>query len=115
MDATATRRGERHYRYIDLVTAAYVTVLVLFRTSSGQPRSPEVDLPLYGTYVFRRWRNCSFRFPYVFGDILTEVYGYARARRVIWTGFAALGFASLMAAVRGGAATCILLEEPTGL
>jgi uncharacterized integral membrane protein (TIGR00697 family) len=35
----------------------------------------------------------------VFGDILTEVYGYARARRVIWSGFAALAFASLMASI----------------
>jgi uncharacterized integral membrane protein (TIGR00697 family) len=35
----------------------------------------------------------------VFGDILTEVYGYARARKVIWAGFAGLGFASFMAAV----------------
>jgi uncharacterized integral membrane protein (TIGR00697 family) len=40
-----------------------------------------------------------FPISYVFGDILTEVYGYARARRVIWAGFAGLAFASLMAAV----------------
>jgi uncharacterized integral membrane protein (TIGR00697 family) len=37
-----------------------------------------------------------FPISYIFGDILTEVYGYARARRVVWTGFAALAFASLM-------------------
>jgi len=35
----------------------------------------------------------------VFGDVLTEVYGYARARRVIWAGFAGLAFAALMAAI----------------
>src|SRR5690606_36035633 len=40
-----------------------------------------------------------FPISYVFGDVLTEVYGYARSRRVIWTGFAALGFASFMAFV----------------
>jgi len=40
-----------------------------------------------------------FPISYVFGDILTEVYGYSRARRVIWAGFAGLGFASFMAAV----------------
>jgi queuosine precursor transporter len=40
-----------------------------------------------------------FPISYVFGDILTEVYGYARARKVIWAGFAGLGFASFMAAV----------------
>src|SRR5687768_5648623 len=40
-----------------------------------------------------------FPISYIFGDILTEVYGYARARRVIWAGFAGLAFASVMAAV----------------
>jgi len=37
-----------------------------------------------------------FPLSYIFGDILTEVYGYARARKVVWAGFAALGYASLM-------------------
>jgi len=40
-----------------------------------------------------------FPFSYIFGDVLTEVYGYARARRVIWAGFAAMVFASFMATV----------------
>jgi uncharacterized integral membrane protein (TIGR00697 family) len=38
-----------------------------------------------------------FPISYVFGDVLTEVYGYARSRRVIWAGFAGLAFASFMA------------------
>ena len=41
----------------------------------------------------------SFQFPYIFGDVLTEVYGYARARRAIWVGFAGLVFAALMSLV----------------
>jgi len=40
-----------------------------------------------------------FPISYVFGDVLTEVYGYAQARRVIWSGFAALIFAAVMASV----------------
>jgi uncharacterized integral membrane protein (TIGR00697 family) len=40
-----------------------------------------------------------FPLSYVLGDVLTEVYGYARARKVVWAGFAALGFASLMSYV----------------
>ena len=44
-----------------------------------------------------RRRRAVFPDLYVFGDILTEVYGYARSRRVIWAGFAALAFASFMA------------------
>lgn len=43
--------------------------------------------------------NLFFPISYIFGDILTEVYGYARTRRVIWAGFAALIFASLMGLV----------------
>jgi len=43
--------------------------------------------------------NIFFPISYIFGDILTEVYGYARARKVIWTGFVALGFAALMGTV----------------
>ena len=38
-----------------------------------------------------------FPISYVFGDILTEVYGYARSRRVIWAGFGGLAFAAVMA------------------
>ncbi|MEE8385479.1 MAG: queuosine precursor transporter, partial [Dehalococcoidia bacterium] len=37
-----------------------------------------------------------FPISYIFGDVLTEVYGYARARKVVWAGFGAMGFASLM-------------------
>ncbi len=40
-----------------------------------------------------------FPFSYLFGDILTEVYGYRRSRRIVWAGFGALLFASLMSAV----------------
>src|SRR3954447_9578630 len=40
--------------------------------------------------------NFFFPISYVFGDVLTEVYGYARSRRVIWASFAALIFAAVM-------------------
>jgi uncharacterized integral membrane protein (TIGR00697 family) len=55
----------------------------------------QLELPLLGVATFGAG---VFFFPvsYVFGDVLTEVYGYARARRVIWTGFAAMAFAALM-------------------
>jgi uncharacterized integral membrane protein (TIGR00697 family) len=55
-----------------------------------------MDLPLVGTLTFGAG-VLFFPISYVFGDILTEVYGYARSRRVIWTGFAALAFAAVMA------------------
>src|SRR6185295_16442996 len=53
-------------------------------------------LPVVGVLTFGAG-VLFFPISYVFGDILTEVYGYARSRRVIWAGFAALAFASFMA------------------
>jgi queuosine precursor transporter len=55
-----------------------------------------VDLPLIGPVPFGAG-VLFFPISYIFGDILTEVYGYGRDRRVVWAGFAALAFASFMA------------------
>lgn len=85
----------RAYRYYDLVMVAFVTVLVCSNLI-GPAKIAQLDLPLLGTLTFGAG-VLFFPISYVFGDILTEVYGYARSRRVIWSGFAALAFASLMA------------------
>ena len=87
----------RSYRYYDLVMAAFVTVL-LCSNLIGPAKAVQVELPFFGAVVFGAG-VLFFPISYVFGDILTEVYGYARARRVIWAGFAGLAFASLMASV----------------
>jgi hypothetical protein len=87
----------RPYRYLDLVMVAFVVVLVCSNLI-GPAKAATLDLPLVGAVTFGAG-VLFFPISYVFGDILTEVYGYARARRVIWTGFAALLFASIMAAV----------------
>jgi len=75
---------------------AFVVTLVCANLI-GPAKIAEVDLPLYGPFVFGAG-VLFFPISYIFGDILTEVYGYSRARRVIWAGFAALIFASIMAA-----------------
>jgi len=85
----------RQYRYYEFVMAAFVVVLVCSNLI-GPAKISQVELPLYGTLIFGAG-VLFFPISYVFGDILTEVYGYARARRVIWAGFAGLAFASLMA------------------
>jgi uncharacterized integral membrane protein (TIGR00697 family) len=77
--------------------AAFVTVLVCSNLI-GPAKIAQIDLPLVGLVTFGAG-VLFFPISYVFGDILTEVYGYARARRVIWCGFGALAFASLMASV----------------
>ncbi len=87
----------RQYRYYEFVMAAFVTVLICANLI-GPAKISQVELPLVGTLVFGAG-VLFFPISYVFGDILTEVYGYARARRVIWAGFGGLAFASFMAYV----------------
>ncbi len=77
------------YRYYDFVMAAFVAVL-LCSNLIGPAKIAEVDGIIFGAGVL------FFPFSYIFGDVLTEVYGYQRARRVVWTGFAALAFAAFM-------------------
>lgn len=94
---TDTRPDHRRsYRYYDLVMAAFVAVY-LCSNLIGPAKAAQVTLPGIGPVTFGAG-VLFFPISYVFGDILTEVYGYARARRVIWTGFAAMAFASIMAA-----------------
>lgn len=86
----------RKFKYFDLIMAAFVTVLLCSNLIGVQKVSyiqlPFMDEPyIYGAGVL------FFPISYLFGDILTEVYGYKRSRRVIWAGFGALIFASLMA------------------
>lgn len=76
------------HRYFDLVLGAFVAVLLISNIASTK-------ILLLGPFTFDGG-TILFPISYIFGDILVEVYGYARARRVIWAGFAFLG---LMAAV----------------
>ena len=84
----------RTYRYYEFVMAAFVTVLICSNLI-GPAKIVQFDwMPFaFGAGVL------FFPISYVFGDILTEVYGYSRARRVIWAGFTGLAFASFMAHV----------------
>ena len=88
---------QRSYRYYEFVMAAFVTVLICSNLI-GPAKIAQFELPVLGAVVLGAGA-LFFPISYVFGDILTEVYGYSRARRVIWAGFAGLGFASFMAAV----------------
>ncbi|MFZ1908447.1 MAG: queuosine precursor transporter [Burkholderiales bacterium] len=88
---------QRSYRYYEFVMAAFVTVLIC-SDLIGPAKICQIHVPLLGTLTFGAG-VLFFPISYIFGDILTEVYGYARSRRVIWAGFSALGFASFMATV----------------
>ena len=87
----------RQYKYYEFVMAAFVTILVCSNLI-GPAKIAQVEAPILGAITFGAG-VLFFPISYVFGDILTEVYGYARSRRVIWAGFAGLAFASFMAAV----------------
>ncbi|MEP7212083.1 MAG: queuosine precursor transporter [Acidobacteriota bacterium] len=74
--------------------AAFVAVL-LCSNLIGVQKVSHINLPFIGDYIYGAG-VLFFPISYLFGDILTEVYGYKRSRRVIWAGFGALVFASLM-------------------
>jgi uncharacterized integral membrane protein (TIGR00697 family) len=85
----------RNYRYLDLIMALFITVLIVSNIASS---AKIVDwgvaigsLPLAfdaGTILFP--------ISYIFGDVLTEVYGFRRSRRVIWTGFGCLALTAVV-------------------
>ena len=95
VEGAALRGGA--LRYFDFVMAAFVTIMLLSNVL-GAGKVATVDLPLIGDWPFGAG-ILFFPISYVIGDILTEVYGYARARRVIWAGFAALLFMAFMAQI----------------
>jgi queuosine precursor transporter len=83
------------YRYFDLVMALFVTVLIVSNIASS---AKIVDWGFSVAGVRMAFDGGTILFPvsYIFGDVLTEVYGYRRSRRVIWTGFACLGLSALI-------------------
>jgi len=87
----------RSFKYYDLIMAAFVCVL-LCSNLIGAAKQAQLVLPVIGPVTYGA---DLFFFPisYIFGDILTEVYGYGRDRRVVWAGFGALLFSAFMAYV----------------
>ena len=94
MDDAAGRQAPR---YFDFVMAAFVTILLLSNVI-GAGKVAVVTLPGIGPWPFGAG-ILFFPVSYVLGHVLTEVYGYARARRCIWAGFGGLLFMALMSAV----------------
>ncbi len=88
----SAENSRRSYRYYDFVMVAFVTIL-LTSNLIGAAKVCEWNGFTFGAGIF------FFPLSYVFGDIMTEVYGYARARKIVWAGFAAMIYASLMAEV----------------
>jgi uncharacterized integral membrane protein (TIGR00697 family) len=84
--------ARRTYKYYDLVMAAFVTVLLCSNLIGAAKLSTLFGVTFGSGILF-------FPISYIFNDVLTEVYGYARARKVVWAGFGAMIFASFMSYV----------------
>jgi len=84
--------ARRHFRYFDYMMAAFVAILLLSNLI-GAAKTSEIAGWKFGAGIL------FFPISYVLGDVLTEVYGYANARRCVWVGFFALLFMALMSFV----------------
>ena len=87
-----TTGARRHFRYFDYMMAAFVGILLLSNLI-GAAKLANVGGWTFGAGIL------FFPISYVLGDVLTEVYGYANARRCVWVGFFALLFMALMSFV----------------
>ena len=85
----------RQYRFFDLIMAVFVTVLVVSNIASSA-KIVDWGFSLFGLPLAFDAGTILFPISYIFGDILTEVYGYKRSRRVIWVGFACLALSALV-------------------
>jgi uncharacterized integral membrane protein (TIGR00697 family) len=82
-------------RVFDLIVGLFVTVLIISNIASSA-KIVDWGFSLVGVRMAFDAGTLLFPVSYIFGDILTEVYGYRRSRRVIWTGFICLGLSSLV-------------------
>ncbi len=84
----------KSYRFYDLLMAAFVAVLLISNLASSA-KIVDWGWAPFGLRMSFDAGTLLFPLSYIFGDVLTEVYGFAKARRVIWTGFGALVLMSL--------------------
>lgn len=86
---------EKRFRYFDMIMAIFVTVLVVSNIASSA-KIVDWGFSIFNTPMAFDAGTILFPISYIFGDILTEVYGYKRSRRVIWVGFFCLGLSALI-------------------
>jgi hypothetical protein len=85
----------RNYKYFDIILGIFVAVLLTSNIASSA-KIVDLGFSLFNVPLAFDAGTLLFPIGYIFGDILTEVYGYKRSRRVIWTGFFAMGLAALV-------------------
>lgn len=87
--------NHHNFRYLDFITALFVTVLVVSNIASSA-KIVDWGFSVFSVRLAFDAGTLLFPVSYIFGDILTEVYGYKRSRRVIWTGFFCLGLCAVV-------------------
>jgi queuosine precursor transporter len=85
----------RSFRYLNTITALFVTVLIISNIASSA-KIIDWGFSIAGIPLAFDAGTLLFPISYIFGDILTEVYGYRRSRRVIWLGFSCLAITSVV-------------------
>ena len=85
----------KQYRYFDLIMAVFVTVLVISNIASSA-KIVDLGFSLFNVRLAFDTGTILFPVSYIFGDVLTEVYGYRKSRRVIWMGFACLALSAVI-------------------
>ena len=105
--------SQSSFKYLDVVAAFFVTVLVVSNVASSA-KIVDLGFSLFSVPLAFDGGTLLFPFAYVLGDVLTEVYGFKTARRVIWTGFAALTLTALVFFVLGALPPDAFWEETTG-
>jgi len=78
--------ADRHFRFYDLIMALFVAVLLISNIASSA-KIVDWGISILGLPLAFDAGTLLFPLSYIFGDVLTEVYGYKRSRRVIWAGF----------------------------
>ena len=91
----------KQFRYFDLIMAVFVTVLVLSNIASSA-KIVDLGFSLFKVPMAFDAGTILFPISYIFGDILTEVYGYKKSRRVIWVGFACLALSAIIFGIISG-------------
>jgi uncharacterized integral membrane protein (TIGR00697 family) len=91
----AIPKQQRNFRYYDLIMALFVTVLIVSNIASSA-KIIDWGVSILGLPLAFDGGTILFPISYIFGDVLTEVYGFKRSRRVIWTGFSCLAFSAVI-------------------
>lgn len=95
--STLNISDEQHriFKYFDLIMALFVTVLIVSNIASSA-KIIDWGVSIFGLPLAFDGGTILFPISYIFGDVLTEVYGFKRSRRVIWTGFSCLAFSAII-------------------